>query len=113
MPCLVNICCIYNNVNAKHIQIVTANLVVLATPIQLTVTPSLDKGAARNATVKKYVYLTTVATGAYARGQQDCSYAPVDRATHCAYDSVYDDVTKTFVVFSRKQAYPAYLITFQ
>ena len=104
----------FNNVNAKHIQIVFANLVVLATPIHLTVAPSLDRGAARKATDKKYVYLTTVVTGAYARGSTlDCTRAPVDKVTHCPYDSVYDDVTKTFVVFYKTQAYPAYLITFQ
>jgi len=102
-----------NNVNAKHIQIVFVNLVVLATPIQLTVAPSLDRGAARNAKVMKYVYLTKVVTGVYARGRQDCARAPVDSATHCPYDAVYDDVTKTFVVFYNTQVYPAYLVTFQ
>lgn len=104
---------VLNYVNANHFQIVTEVLILVATPIQFTVAPSRDSSAARNAKVMKYVYLTYVVTGDYATGQQSCTCAPVDDDTRRPYDSVFDTVTKTFVVFSRKQAYPAYLVSFQ
>ena len=76
-------------------------------------TPSPDKSAARNSTVKKYIYLTRVVTCDCAKGQQGCTRAPWNNIARRSYDSVQDVTTKTFIVFSRYQAYPEYLISYQ
>ena len=80
--------------------------------VDTSVVPSLDTRATRNATAQKYVYLTNVVPGASASGQQNCMCAPVD-SNPSSYGSVYDNVTRTIVVFSRKQVYHAYLVSFQ
>ena len=42
------------------------------------------------------------------KGQRDYTCVPADKVTRRPYGSVYDNVTKMFVVFSRTQAYHAY-----
>jgi len=86
---------------------------ILATPIHFTVTPSPDISAARNSMAKKYAYLTRVTTGDCAKGQQGYTRAPFNNISQRQYDSVQDVATKTFIVFSRRQAYPEYLISYK
>ena len=99
---------VLNYIDPKHTQSVIANFIVVVTPV----VPSLNKRATWNATAKEYVYLTRLWC-VYARGQRDYTSAPFDKVTRRPYGSVYDNVTKMFVVFSRTQAYCAYLISFQ
>jgi len=61
----------------------------------------------------KYVFLTRVVTGDCANGQQGYTRAPFNNISQRQYDSVQDVATKTFIVFSRYQAYPEYLISYQ
>ena len=98
----------HGNINVYTCKIVIFFLAADSTRVFCsTVRPSRTKGTKQ----LEHVYQSAVLTGACTEGNPDCYDAPFN---HRNPGDRFDSVTNqgTFVVFSRAQAYPKYLITF-